>query len=111
MKKINFLILGKNQSILDILVRLVNANDDWHAIGFSDEEFAKDYFQQNTLDFVLLSSGIDAESEIKMRYFFISQQPEIEIIQHYGGGSGLLRCEILEILEQQRKRKLSENQL
>lgn len=109
MKKIEFLILGKNKSILEILVRLVNANDDWHAVGFSDEELAKDYFKKNEMDIALLSSGIDTESEIKMRNFFISQQPEIEIIQHYGGGSGLLRCEILEVLEQRRKRKLSEN--
>lgn len=111
MKEIKFLILGKNQAILDILIRLVNADDDWNAIGFSDEELAKDYFQKNTLDFVLLSSGIDEGSEIKIRNFFITQQPEIEIIQHYGGGSGLLRCEILEILEKRRIRKLSENQV
>jgi hypothetical protein len=110
MKKIEFLILGKNEPILEILVRLVNANEDWHAIGFNDEETAKDYFRQNILDIVLFSSGIEAESEKKMQEFFIEQQPEIEIILHYGGGSGLLKCEILEALEQRRKRRLSQNQ-
>ena len=111
MKKLEFLILGKNEPILEILVRLVNANEDWHAIGFTEEETAKDYFKQNLLDIVLLSSGIDAVSEIEIQQFFKEQQPDIEIIEHYGGGSGLLKCEILEALEKRRKRKLSKNQV
>ena len=106
MKKLEFLILGKNEAILEILLRLVNANEDWHAVGFSDEEKAKDYFKQNLLDIVLFSSGIEAESEKKMQEFFIAEQPEIEIILHYGGGSGLLKCEILEVLEQATKKKI-----
>jgi hypothetical protein len=111
MKKLEFLILGKNEPILEIVVRLVNANEDWHAVGFSDEETAKDYFKQNVLDIVLLSSGIDAESEKNIQTFFKAEQPEIEIIEHYGGGSGLLKCEILEALEKRRKRRLSENKV
>jgi hypothetical protein len=109
MKKLEFLILGKNQPILEILIRLVNANVEWNAVGFSEDEVAKIYFKENELDIVLLSSGIDQESENIMRAFFISHQPEIEIIQHYGGGSGLLKCEILEVLEQRRKRKLEKS--
>lgn len=111
MKKLEFLILGKNKPILEIVVRLVNANEEWHAVGFSDEELAKDYFKQNPLDIVLFSSGIEAETEKNMQQFFKTEQPEIEIIEHYGGGSGLLKCEIMEALERRRKRKLSENQV
>jgi hypothetical protein len=110
MKKIEFLILGKNEPILEIVVRLVNANEEWHAVGFSEEEIAKDYFKQNRLDIVLLSSGIEAESEKNIQTFFKAEQPDIEIIEHYGGGSGLLKCEILEALEKRRKRRLSEKQ-
>ena len=111
MKKIEFLILGKNQPILEILIRLVNANEEWHAEGFSDEELAKEYVTKQPLDIVLLSSGIEPESENELRTFFVAQQPEIEIVQHYGGGSGLLKCEILEVLEQRRKRKQTESQV
>lgn len=110
MKKLEFLIFGKNQSILAILIRLVNAYEEWHAVGFSQDETAKAYFKENALDIVLLSSGIDESSENVMRDFFVLIQPEIEIIQHYGGGSGLLKCEILELLEKRRARKLAENQ-
>lgn len=44
MKKIEFLILGKNQPILEILIRLVNGNEECNAEGFSDDELAKEYF-------------------------------------------------------------------
>lgn len=110
MKKIEFLILGKNQPILEILIRLVNGYEEWNAEGFSDYELAKEYFKKQPLDIVLLSSGIDIENENKLREFFISHQPNIEIVQHYGGGSGLLKCEILEVLEKRRKKKLAESQ-
>ncbi|KGD66979.1 hypothetical protein [Flavobacterium aquatile] len=111
MKKIEFLIFGKNPSILEILIRLVNANEEWHAEGFTDKEFAKEYCANQVLDIVLLSSGIEEECEEEMRFFFNTNQPNIEIIQHYGGGSGLLKCEILEALEQKRKRKIAESQV
>ena len=47
MKKYDFLILGKNQPILEILLRLVNANENWNAVGFNDEKLAQDYFLLN----------------------------------------------------------------
>jgi hypothetical protein len=111
MKKLEFLIIGKNQSILDTLIRLINANAEWHAVGFSDESLAKDYFSNNSLDMVLLSSGIEAVAEQELQTFFASQKPEIDVIQHYGGGSGLLRCEILMALENRHQRKLIQNQI
>lgn len=108
MKKLEFLIFGKNESILEILIRLVNSNEAWNGVGFSDHEEAQNYFLQNPLDIVLLSSGIDEACEEKMRSFFTAQKPDVGIIQHYGGGSGLLKCEILEFLE---KRKSEENSI
>ena len=105
MKKLEFLIFGKNEPILEILARLVNSNEEWNAVGFSDDEEAKGYFLNNPLDIVLLSSGIDEECEEKMCRFFKAQKPETEIIQHYGGGSGLLKCEILEFLEKRKAEK------
>jgi hypothetical protein len=110
MKKLEFLIIGKNQYILETLIRLININEEWHGEGFSEENLAKDYFSKYNVDIVLFSSGIEENSEREMRSFFVSKQPEIEIIQHYGGGSGLLKCEILEALEQRPRLKLIKNQ-
>lgn len=94
MKKLEFLILGKNEAILEILLRLVNANENWNAIGFNHETLAQEYFLKNNLDFVLLSSGIEDHIEKEFTQFCIKNQPNVEVIEHFGGGSGLLQSEI-----------------
>ena len=94
MKIFEFLILGKNQPILEILLRLVNAYENWNAVGFSDENAAQEYFLNNKIDIVLLSSGIEDHVEKEFTSFCLKHQPEVEVIEHFGGGSGLLKSEI-----------------
>lgn len=93
------LYIGKHPEILNIVVRLINANEDWHAIGISEENEAKSVFISTVIDLVLLGCGIELESEEDLRAFFIKHNPGCKIIQHYGGGSGLLRSEILSALQ------------
>ncbi|OXA78545.1 hypothetical protein SAMN05444397_10933 [Flavobacterium aquidurense] len=94
MKIFEFLILGKNEPILEILLRLVNAYEDWNAVGFNDEKAAQEYFLNNKIDIVLLSSGIEDHVEKEFTSFCLQQQPDVEVIEHFGGGSGLLKSEI-----------------
>ncbi|MDA6070354.1 hypothetical protein NJT12_12055 [Flavobacterium sp. AC] len=94
MKTYEFLILGKNQPILEILLRLVNAYENWNAIAFNDEKTAQTYFLNNKIDIVLLSSAIEEQVEKDFTSFCIKHQPEVEVIEHFGGGSGLLKSEI-----------------
>lgn len=103
MNTLEFLILGKNQSILEIVVRLVNAKENWNAIGFGDENLAQKYFLENKIDFVLLSSGIEDAVEKEFTHFCIKHQPEVEVIEHFGGGSGLLQSEIYDRLHKKGK--------
>lgn len=95
MKTLEFLLLGKNEAILAILLRLVNADENWNAIAFNDENEAQEYFQNHKIDIVLLSSGIEDHVEKQFTSFCLKQQPEVEVIEHFGGGSGLLKSEIL----------------
>jgi len=94
MKILEFLILGKNEEILPILLRLVNANENWNGVSFNDEEIAQKYFLNNKIDIVLLSSGIEDHVEKEFTSFCLKNQPEVEVIEHFGGGSGLLKSEI-----------------
>ena len=64
----------------------------------NDEE-AKEIFIRKDFSLVLLGSGIQEQSEIDLCTFFRNQNPNISIVQHYGGGSGLLKSEILVALE------------
>jgi hypothetical protein len=95
MKILEFLILGKNEAILPILLRLVNATENWNGISFDDEKKAQEYFLNNKIDIVLLSSGIEDHIEKEFASFCVKHQPEVEVIEHFGGGSGLLKSEIL----------------
>lgn len=103
MNKLEFLVLGKNQPILEIVVRLINNHKNWNAIGFNDEKLAQNYFLENTIDFVLLSSGIEDIIEKEFTLFCLKHHPEVEVIEHFGGGSGLLQSEIYDRLHKKRK--------
>jgi DNA-binding NarL/FixJ family response regulator len=97
--KIEILVIGRHHQILQTLLRLINQNSEWEARGTSDDKEAMELFQQNNYDLVLLSSGIEEESECQLRLSFTTKNPSVIIIQHYGGGSGLLTGEILQALE------------
>ena len=94
--KIEILAIGRNEEILHTLVRLVNKNENWHAAGALTDEEAINIFDQVHPQIVLLSNGIDDASEKRLRDFFTKINPAVIIIQHYGGGSGLLSNEILQ---------------
>ena len=57
-------------------------------------------FQLNKYNLVLLGGGISDISEKKIRALFSRMNAEVPIIQHYGGGSGLLKSEIEVALRQ-----------
>jgi len=96
--KIEILAIGRNEEILQTLVRLVNKNENWHAAGALTDAEAIHIFDQVHPQIVLLSNGIDDDSEKKLRGYFTKINPAVIIIQHYGGGSGLLSNEILQAL-------------
>jgi DNA-binding NarL/FixJ family response regulator len=99
MEKIEILIIGRHPEILQTVIRLVNNNPEWNAIGCGTDEEALTAFANNTFRLVLLGGGIEKESEDKLCNAFRSLNPQITIIQHYGGGSGLLSAEIYEALK------------
>ncbi|TDE29859.1 hypothetical protein E0I61_07765 [Flavobacterium ranwuense] len=99
METINILYIGRHLEILATVVRLINANDNWNGVGVMNDEEAKEIFLRKDFSLVLLGSGIQEESETNLCAFFNNQNPNIIIVQHYGGGSGLLKSEILDALE------------
>jgi 7-cyano-7-deazaguanine synthase in queuosine biosynthesis len=82
-------VIGGNIDFVALLVKLINQYDGVQAISFG---YAKDLLASN-FDIVLLSSGVSEADEAIIR-----KQVNQPIIQHYGGGSGLLRAEILPFL-------------
>ena len=103
MIKTEILIIGRDKEILETVIRLVNNHDEWNGTGAQSDEEAIEKFHRQHMDIVLLTNGISDEEELKLRKIFTHQQPDIIIIQHYGGGSGLLTCEITQALEKRRE--------
>lgn len=94
MKTLNFLVIGKNQEILDVLKRLIENNEGWNAEILFDEEASYESLKTNDIDVLLLSSGLDSEYEQEIKKYTLSLDKDIKVIDHYGGGSGLLKNEV-----------------
>jgi len=94
------LYIGTHAGILETVVRLINANEDWFGIGAEHETEAVVLFSKYDFDIVLLGCGLSKAKEDYLRAVFKNLRPEIIIIEHFGGGSGLLKNEILLALSQ-----------
>ncbi|AJW62517.1 hypothetical protein VO54_01031 [Elizabethkingia miricola] len=94
MKTLNFLVLGKNKEILEVLKRLIENNEGWNAEILFDEDASYEYLKINNVDILLLSSGLDLEYEQEIKKYTLSLDKDIKVIDHYGGGSGLLKNEV-----------------
>ncbi len=106
MKKNTILYIGRNVEILNTVVRLINANKDWLAMGAATDAEAKLIFEANAVEVVLLGAGISSECEVALRAFFTKVNTKAVVVQHYGGGSGLLMSEInLALAEYNKKRE------
>jgi hypothetical protein len=94
MGKIEILVIGRNEQILATVERLINNNPQWHATACLTDDDALLACKQQLFDLVLLGGGIGDDSDPYLRQALDTIQPRIRIIQHYGGGSGLLATEI-----------------
>ncbi|KFF19163.1 hypothetical protein [Chryseobacterium sp. JM1] len=94
MKTLQFLVIGKNQEILETLKRIIENNEGWKAEIQNDETASYDYIRENQVDIVLLSSGLEEQFEKDIKIFCENLDKETKVIDHYGGGSGLLKNEV-----------------
>ncbi|MHA3788403.1 hypothetical protein ACX0HA_09360 [Flavobacterium hauense] len=94
MEKINILYTGRHPEILETVVRLINQNENWAGYGAADNEEAIFLFRGIDFRIVLLGCGIPEQEEAELRRALTALNPQCMIVQHYGGGSGLLANEI-----------------
>lgn len=80
-------IFGGNKEIVKLLVRLIGNYPEFTASGFQDVQEVVG--PGLPMDILLLSSGVSPADEALIR-----EAVFVPIIQHFGGGSGLLRAEL-----------------
>src|SRR5580704_14951695 len=98
---INILVIGRDPEILKVVLRLLNEYKEanYHAVGSTDTDFARSLFADTDIDLVLITNGIDATLDASLREEFLIRRPGVRILQHFGGGRGLLFGEIAEALK------------
>lgn len=94
MSKINILAVGTHAEILEVVVRLINQNEQWQGFGAADVTQAITLLQQQPFIMVLLCNGLNHQEEMAIQQATEALQPLVKVLQHWGGGSGLLFSEI-----------------
>jgi PleD family two-component response regulator len=97
MALIEILIVGSHKDIMGTIARLINKQDNWNATIalHADEAFSK--LNEMNFKLILLCAGIDQELELAEKLHQL--YPNIPVVKHYGGGSGLLYAEIYQGLK------------
>lgn len=93
---IEILIVGTNQPIMETIERLINREGIWKATIAISEDEALTYATTKDFKLVLLCAGLDGELSLKERLLLL--RPNLPVVKHYGGGSGLLFAEINQAL-------------
>ena len=91
----NVAIVAK--TLAELLVRLVNQNEGFKAFGFSSlnsdlTESISDY------DIILIAGGIADKDVELIQEIILNNNLHTKLIEHYGGGSGLLLQELYEAI-------------
>jgi hypothetical protein len=99
MKTLHILAIGRNQAIMEVVLRLINQHPGWVGEIAPSTEAALSLMSLEQYGIVLLCGGVTPEEE----RMFIAEAAKLDvsprIVRHYGGGSGLLENEILHILQ------------
>ncbi len=93
MQNIEILIVGKHPDIMKTILRLLNNKSGWNGTAAFSTGEAIEKGNAIIFDVVLLGAGL-TDSESKQ----IQQHYKVPVVQHYGGGSGLLYAEIYQAL-------------
>jgi hypothetical protein len=94
----NILVIGREPAILEVIERLINAHEHWHATVVSTLEGAVHAMDEKRYSIAFVSAGVSAEEEKIIRERLVGIDRDIVVSRHFGGGSGLLENEILGIL-------------
>lgn len=95
----NILVIGRHPDIQQTILRLLNGQPGWRAAGALTDEEAVDIFAAQPFNVVLIGGGVDESSEARLAAEFKNRKPDVKIIRHFGGGSGLLFAEVMEAMK------------
>lgn len=103
MKK-KILVVGTHEKIMEIVVRHLLKDETLEVKDALSEETVYETFGTFDPDVLMFSSGFDEALENEIKSKLLTQKPNLEVVMHYGGGTGLLFNEIQEMLDKIEKK-------
>jgi len=92
MKKI--LVIGMDEVITNVIIRLLHGMEGYSGVATNSINEMLASLREQKYDILLIGAGFDEEQENTIRQKALEIQKGIKIIQHFGGGSGLLKAEL-----------------
>lgn len=99
METIHILVVGTHPEIMQTILRLINNKPEWQGTAAFSCDEAIQIFRDQPYNMVLIGAGLTTEENDKLCDFFKESNPNTPVVQHYGGGSGLLYAEVFEALK------------
>jgi hypothetical protein len=94
MSTIQILAVGCNKPIMETIARLIDKDGKWLAtLAFSLDE-AIQHCLLKEFSLLLIGAGLTEVEELALKQKINLLRPNLPIVKHYGGGSGLLYAEI-----------------
>ena len=88
------LVLGRYAEIVNTIVRLIDQWEGFTAVASSTVDEMIGCLHAEPYVVLLVGAGFSTEQEKEIREKAKEIRPEIKIIEHFGGGSGLLLSEL-----------------
>jgi hypothetical protein len=99
MEQVKVLVIGKNIELVQLLVKLTGKFENLLVSGTTEVTDILQVNQENLPHILIISSGLAEQSEKAIDEHIRLLHPNIKIIYHYGGGSGLLKGELQSVLD------------
>lgn len=93
MENTEILVVGKHEEIMKTIIRLIEAKTQWNGHAAFSVEESKKLAESIAFNVVLLGAGLTTAESKAIKSIFT-----VPVVQHYGGGSGLLFAEIYEAI-------------
>ena len=90
----NVLIVSADPEITEVIVRLVNGYEGFQGESISAVDQLSATLEKSAFDILLLGAGFTEQEEGRIKETASLINPELKVIEHYGGGSGLLLEEL-----------------
>ena len=91
---LHILCACNHPEILDIMDRLVSKQDGWRSSKVDTFPKLVDLLKQQTFDLILLGAGFGDTERVAIEQQLTEQGQQTKVVNHFGGGSGLLYSEI-----------------